>query len=65
MALRRWREIGSSTHIAGEKAWAFVPIRVTTEREYLEGNLERQSQTRPCSTAKRVAAAREPTPSLR
>ena len=65
MTLQRWREIGSSTHIAGEKVWVFVPIRGTTGRGYLEGNLERQSQTRPCSTAKRVAAAREPTPSLR
>ena len=65
MTLRHWREIGSSTHIVGERVWVFVPIRVTTGRGYLEGNLERRSQTRPCSTAKRVAAAREPTPSLR
>ena len=65
MTLQRWREIGSSTHIAGEKVWVFIPIRVTAGRGYLEGNLESQSQTRPCSTAKRVAAAREPTPSLR
>ena len=65
MTPQRRREIGSSAHIAGEKAWAFIPTRRTTERGYLEGNLERQSQTRPCSTAKRVAAAREPTPSLR
>ena len=43
-----------------------MPIRETTERGCLEGILARQSssQTRPCSTAKRVAAAREPTPSL-
>ncbi len=65
MAPRRRRGIGSSAHIAGEEAWAFMPIRGTTERGYLEGNLESQSQARPCSMAKRVAAAREPTPSLR
>ena len=47
MTLQRWREISSSTHIAGEKAWVFMPIRGTTERGYLEGNLERRSQTRP------------------
>ena len=28
------------------------------------GHLERESQTRPCSKAKRVAAVRELTPSL-
>ena len=65
MALQRWREIGSSTHIAGEEAWVFMPIQGITGREYLQRNLKRRRQTRPCSTAKRVAATRELTPSLR
>jgi uncharacterized membrane protein YkvA (DUF1232 family) len=35
--------------------------REVAEQAYLQ---QRESQTRPCSTAKRVAAARELTPSL-
>jgi uncharacterized membrane protein YkvA (DUF1232 family) len=35
--------------------------REVAEQTYLQ---QRESQTRPCSTAKRVAAARELTPSL-
>jgi hypothetical protein len=46
----------------GEEQWAFMPNRKPQRVEtYLQ---QRASQTRPCSTAKRVAAARELTPIL-
>ena len=38
--------------------------REVAEQTYLQYLQQRESQTRPCSTAKRVAAARELTPSL-
>src|SRR5215212_63808 len=49
-------------HSGGEEKWAFMPTRKPQRDEtYLQ---QRGSQTRPCSTAKRVAAARELAPIL-
>ena len=46
----------------GEEQWAFMPTR--KPRRYKIYLQQRGSQTRPSSTAKRVAAARELTPIL-
>src|SRR5215212_2431907 len=47
-------------HKCGLEEWAYMTTKGTRERDHLE----RESQTRPYSTAKRVAAVRELTPSL-
>jgi hypothetical protein len=64
MARYRRRRIGQTAHLgahsAAEGEWAYMPTRGATERGYLQ----RKSQTRSCSKAKRVAAVRELTPSL-
>jgi hypothetical protein len=53
-------------HIAGERNWAYMPTRGTLQRAGMPTirELEEESQARPCSKAKRVAAVRELTPSL-